>query len=124
MNSIPFLLVYSQEFVFYTLSPASNDWALQQKTPYVIKEAALMFEAGSAMNLDYVIGVFAPKHLRIHRVMKRDNISKAEVEQRMQHQIAENIKMKLCDFVIINDETNLLIPKTIDIEKKILYLAQ
>lgn len=103
---------------------ASNDWALQQKAPYVIKEAALMFEAGTAMNLDYVIGVFAPLPLRLERIMKRDAISQKDIEARMQHQIDENIKIKLCDFIIFNDEKHILTTQTIVIEKKILQLVQ
>ena len=45
-------------------------WMTQQKTPYVIKEAALIFESGSQKDLDKVIGVFAPAPLRILRVIK------------------------------------------------------
>ena len=102
---------------------AGLDWAAKQTAPYIIKEAALMFEAGSASNLNYVIGVFAPKHLRINRVMKRDGISKEEVTARIKNQIDENIKMKLCDFVIINDEQQPVIPKIFELHKKILALS-
>lgn len=97
---------------------ASLHWAAQQQTPYVIKEAALMFEAGSAMNLDYVIGVYAPKALRIQRVMHRDQVSREEVLARMDKQIDETIKMKLCDFVIMNDEQQLLIPQVISLHEQ------
>ena len=69
---------------------AANKWMQQQTTPYVIKEAALMFEAGASTNLDYVIGVYAPQHLRINRVMKRDNFTKAQVLERMNNQIDED----------------------------------
>ena len=57
---------------------AANKWMQQQTKPYVIKEAALMFEAGASTNLDYVIGVYAPQHLRINRVMKRDKFTKEQ----------------------------------------------
>lgn len=96
------------------------DWANKQISPYVIKEAALMFESGSAANLDFVIGVFAPMELRVTRVIKRDGSTKDEIEKRMKNQIDENIKMKLCDYVILNDEKSLLIPQIIELNKKIL----
>ena len=83
----------------------------QQTAPYTIKEAALIFESGSQSELDYVIGVYAPKTLRIHRTMQRDGVDREEVLKRMQNQIDEEIKMRLCDFVIVNDEQQLLIPQ-------------
>ncbi|MGL6068008.1 MAG: dephospho-CoA kinase, partial [Sediminibacterium sp.] len=52
---------------------AGFEWAKKQNAPYVVKEAALFFESGSAEGIDKMIGVTAPKALRIQRVMKRDN---------------------------------------------------
>ena len=83
-------------------------WMEQQSAPYVIKEAALIFESGSAENLDYVIGVYTPLPLRIKRIMDRDHITRDEVMQRINRQIDEEIKMRLCDKVIINDEQQLI----------------
>jgi len=103
---------------------AAKNWMTQLNTPYCIKEAALLFEAGSGDGLDYIIGVFAPKHLRIHRVMKRDNSTRQEVIARMDKQIDETIKMKLCDFVLVNDETQLLIPQVVSLHQQILSLKK
>ncbi len=103
---------------------AGEDWAAQISSPYVIKEAALLFESGSASNVDYVIGVHAPKHLRIHRVMKRDHITREQVEARMRHQIDESIREKLCDFHIYNNEIKIVISQVLVIHKKILNLTQ
>lgn len=99
-------------------------WAAKQQSPYIVKEAALMFEAGSAFNLDYVIGVSAPRHLRILRTMQRDHISREEVMDRMNKQIDEEIKMKLCDFVVLNDEQELLLPQVLSLHKKFLEMAK
>ncbi|MBS1671857.1 MAG: dephospho-CoA kinase [Bacteroidetes bacterium] len=98
-------------------------WAAQQNAPYIIKEAALMFEAGSAFNLNYVIGVSAPQHLRIQRTMQRDNILREEVLARMNKQIDETIKMKLCDFVIVNDEQQMVIPQVLQLNQQFLAIA-
>ncbi len=101
---------------------AANNWALKQNTKYVIKEAALLFESGSTIDLDFVIGVFSTKSLRTKRVMQRDNVSVEIVNARMNAQIDESIKQKLCDFVINNNETDLLINQVLTIHKKILTL--
>ena len=102
----------------------AEKWMLQQTTPYAIKEAALIFESGVHATLDYVIGVSAPEHLRIHRAMKRDNISRDEVKVRMNRQINEVIKMRLCDFVIVNDEQHLVIPQVLELHQKLQELAR
>ena len=99
-------------------------WMQQQQTPYSIKEAALIFESGSQQHLDYVIEVYAPKSLRILRTMQRDNISRDEVLKRMSNQINEEIKMRLCDFVIYNDEQKPLLPQVLALHEKLLTIAK
>ena len=101
----------------------ANAWMQRQTSPYAIKEAALIFESGSAENLDHVIGVYAPTPLRIQRIMQRDNTTREEVLQRMNRQIDEDIKMKLCDSVIINDEQQLLIPQVLQLHEKLLIMS-
>ena len=99
---------------------AAKDWAATQSAPYVIKEAALLFEAGAMDVLTAIIGVAAPLNLRIQRVMQRDACSKIEVEQRMRHQISDTIKLKLCDWVIDNNDQDLIIPQVLKIQEAIL----
>ena len=99
---------------------ASIDWASQQSAPYVIKEAALFFESGSTLGVHKIIGVSAPKALRMLRVMKRDSCTKEDVEKRMSNQIDERIKMKLCDWIIINDEQQLVLPQVIALHETII----
>ena len=98
---------------------SAKEWMKAQNTPYVVKEAALMFEAGSADNLDYVIGVTAPQPLRIQRVIERDKVTREQVISRMDRQLDDSIKMKLCDFVLINDEQQLLIPQVVKVHKQL-----
>jgi dephospho-CoA kinase len=99
---------------------AALDWSLNQNTPYVIKEAALFFESGSIAGVHKIIGVSSPKMMRINRVMKRDHCTKEEVEKRMKHQIEESLKMKLCDWVIVNDDQQLVLPQVVALHEKIL----
>jgi dephospho-CoA kinase len=96
------------------------EWMMRQTTPYIIKEAALLFEAGTARDLDYIVGVSAPQHLRIKRVMDRENVSREDVIKRMNRQIDEEIKMRLCDFVIKNDEQELVIPQVLKLHERFL----
>jgi len=97
---------------------AAEDWFVQQTAPYCIKEAALIFESGSQQNLDFVIGVYTPTTLRLQRVMQRDKTTKEEVQQRIDMQIDETIKMRLCDFVVNNNEQELLIPQVMALHEK------
>jgi dephospho-CoA kinase len=99
------------------------DWMLKQTTPYVLKEAALIFESGSQEQLDKVIGVSAPPAVRINRVMQRDKVTREEVLSRMNKQIDETIKMRLCDYVITNDEQELVIPQVIELHQQLLAIT-
>ncbi len=102
----------------------AEKWMQHQSAPYAIKEAALIFESGAQENLDNVIGVFAPKAIRIKRVMERDGITREEVLARMNKQINETIKMRLCSYVITNNEQELLIPQVLAVHQALLALQQ
>jgi len=99
---------------------AAWDWAKLQTAPYVIKEAALLFESSAVEGLDFVIGVTAPMSLRIQRIMQRDTCTKQDAEKRMYNQISDTIKMKLCDKIIVNDEIQLLTPQVVALHEFIL----
>lgn len=98
----------------------AHEWANEQNSSYVVKEAALFFESGSAEGIDFMIGVTAPEALRVKRVIERDGVSREQVLARMNQQIDEGLKMKLCDFVIQNNEQKLLIPQVLAIHEKLL----
>ncbi len=91
----------------------------QQNVPYTLKEAALLFESGSAKELDAVIEVFAAQKIRIKRVMFRDGISRKQVMSRIKNQMPELEKRKLADFVITNDGKKGLINQVITLHKKL-----
>lgn len=99
-------------------------WMKQQTSPYAIHEAALIFEAQVFERLDLVIGVSSPIELRIKRAVDRDQVSREEVLKRMDQQLDEEIKMSKCDFVLINDEQQLLIPQVLDLHKKLIGLSK
>lgn len=93
-------------------------WMKAQNAPYLIKEAALIFESGAKKYLDFVIGVKAPLALRMQRTMQRDKVSADEVKARIDRQMDEEMKLRLCDYVIVNDEQQLLIPQVLSLHEK------
>jgi dephospho-CoA kinase len=106
-----------------TLADAQQ-WFAAQDAPYAIKEAALFFESGTSEGLDYIVGVTAPLALRIKRVMQRDKISESNVKERMKHQLEDSLKMKLCDFVIHNNEQELVIPQVLGLHHQLIALSK
>lgn len=95
-----------------------ENW-LKQHTgkPYILKEAAILFESGGNKDMDKVIMVTAPKQLRTERVMKRDMVTAAEVEARMANQWPDEQKIALSDFVIVNDDRQLVIPQVLEVHR-------
>ena len=98
----------------------AREWIARQKAPYIIKEAALLFESGSYQDLDMIIGVYAPPELRIKRVMERDSATREQVLDRMNKQMPEEEKMKRCDFIINNDEVQMVIPQVLELNARFL----
>jgi dephospho-CoA kinase len=96
---------------------------LGDRFPYAIREAALIFETRTAGHLDFVIGVSAPTELRIQRTIQRDRVTRADVLLRMRNQIDEDIKMHLCDAIVVNDERSAVIPQVLEIHRQLLERA-
>ena len=80
-----------------------NLWCIKQSSPYILKEAAILFESGANKGLDKVILVVAPKDLRINRVVERDKVSSESVLDRINTQWSDERKKSLSDYEISND---------------------
>jgi len=85
-----------------------NLWTAQQESAYVLMEAAIIFESGGYKNFDKSILVTAPKALKIERLLKRSFSSIEEIEDRMKAQWSDEEKLKLADYVIVNDDSTSL----------------
>ena len=92
-----------------------EDWCTQQSTSIVIKEAAILFESDAHLGLDAVVCVSAPEKLRIERVQKRDGSSVEQIQSRMSKQMPQAEKEELADFLIVNDQVQLLLPQVLTI---------
>ena len=99
--------------VFSSFQKWSDDF--NDRVPYCIKEAAILFESGGSEQCDEVSSVTAPIDLRIKRVMNRDEVSKEEVEARMANQLSEQEITTKSDHIIVNDGVEALIPQVLRI---------
>jgi len=92
--------------------------------PYLLKEAALLYEAGSYQLLDKIIVVFAPIEIRIQRIQKRDpQRTIEEIQAIMAKQLPEEEKLQRADFIVYNDESRLLIPQILNLHQQFLSMA-
>ncbi len=97
---------------------AFENWKLKQEnTSYILKEAAILFETGLAKSLNKIIVITAPEELRIQRIISRENISHEQVIARIKNQMSDEEKIKLADFVIVNDEKQAIIPQIMKVHE-------
>jgi dephospho-CoA kinase len=96
---------------------AWHDEQAQKGVPYTLKEAALLVENGSHQFLDALIVVTAPEELRVRRVMERDGVSAAAVRARMANQMPEAEKVRVADFVILNDGAHSLVQQVWEVHR-------
>jgi dephospho-CoA kinase len=101
-----------------------EEWCAAQKAPYVIKEAAIIFESGSQRQLHRVVAVLAPTELRIERAMQRDGADRAALEARIAHQLPQEILRERADYLIHSDGKQALIPQVLELHQRFLSLAE
>lgn len=100
-------------------------WVSVQSAPYILKEAAIMFESDSAQQLDKIIVITSPLEVRIDRIRKRDNWrSESEIEAIIANQWPEKELIKRADFVVANDELKPLLPQVLNLNKQLLELSK
>ena len=115
----PSLLAQLNEVVHPVVRKAFFDWCDKQKSPYIIHEAAILFESGFYKMMDKTIVVITREEERISRVMKRDGVTLEMVNERIKNQWNDEQRRKLADFIIGNNEDELIIPQVLEIDKKI-----
>ncbi|MBT8393726.1 MAG: dephospho-CoA kinase [Bacteroidia bacterium] len=98
-------------------------WVKKQNAPYVIKEAAIIFENDSYKNYDFIITVVADKKARMKRILKRDLTTQQKIKAIMKNQWVDSKKVRLSDFVINNKSFENTREQVDSIHRKLLNLS-
>lgn len=101
-----------------------EEWKKEQKSDYVLYEAAILFETGGYKKCDFSILVTAPKAIRIQRLLKRDKSSEEEIQDRINNQWSDERKSGLADFIIKNEDLTGTRRQVIKIHDQILKAGQ
>ncbi len=97
-----------------------KQWQEEQTAPYVIMDAAILFESGGSKLVDKIITVVAPLDERIGRVIKGNRLTREQVMERIRNQLDDDIKIKQSDYVIYNSENDMIIPAILKIHKDLM----
>lgn len=116
----PSLLEKVNSLVHPVVFNAFEEWAEQQSSPYVIMEAAILFESGASKLVDRILTVVAPLRERIDRVMHRNNLTYEQVFERIRNQIDDDERIRLSQYVIRNSENDMIIPVILEIHNDLL----
>ena len=97
-----------------------REWEKKQDAPYVVMEAAILFESGAYKIVDRILTVVAPMEERVNRVIHRSNLTKEQVVERMRNQMDDNQRIERSDYVISNSENDMIIPEILRIHEDIM----
>ncbi len=115
----PSILQQLNAIVHPAVRKSFDDWYRIQQSPYIIHEAAILFESGFYKMMDKTITVVTDETERIQRVMKRNKITEEQVRQRIRNQWTDEQRIKLADFVINNNDNELILPQIVELDKKL-----
>jgi len=100
-------------------------WLERRKDhPYVVQEAAILFESGFYKSFDKIVVVSCPEEIAIERVIKRDKLNESDIRSRIQNQWPESKKVSRADFIIHNDGATLVIPQVLKIHEQLHLIDQ
>lgn len=97
-----------------------REWEKKQDAPYVVMEAAILFESGAYKIVDRILTVVAPMEERVNRVIHRNNLTREQVMERMRNQMDDNQRIESSDYVINNSENDMIIPEILRIHDEIM----
>ncbi|MES2592076.1 MAG: dephospho-CoA kinase [Bacteroidota bacterium] len=108
-------------FIHPVVAAHFENWLKQHSSKkYILKEAAILFESGAYKAMDQIIAVVAPLELKLTRTIQRDKTTRQQVEDRINSQLNDQEKIKRSQYVIYNDEQQLLIPQIIAIHNQLM----
>ena len=114
------LLEKTNALIHPAVGRAFSEWYAKQNAPYVLREAAILFESGSYKDCAAIIVVSAPEPLRLERVIKRSGETEKQVKSRMARQWSQEEKEALANFIIQNDHQSMLIPQVLKIHENLI----
>ncbi len=97
-----------------------SEWYSEQSAPYIVYEAAILFETGYYKLMDSNLLIVASREVRIARVMDRDGVTRRSVTDRMKNQWGDRAKRGLADAILRNDGKHLLTPQIITLHENIM----
>lgn len=100
-----------------------EQWAEKQSGDYVVLESAILYESGFDGAVDIVVAIMAPEELRIERVIKRDGVTKEQVEERMRHQLSDEERCNRAKYAIVNIELDELEEDVEQLHRRLSYDA-
>ncbi len=117
--SNPQIKIEIERFLHPIVRNDFSNWAQQQKSKVVINESAILFESSGHTNMDAIIVVSAPVNIQIKRVLKRDGLSEEDIIARMRSQMSDNEKIKLCNYHVLCNDEEMVIPQVLNIYKEL-----
>ena len=107
-------IVHPEVYLHFT------EWQSSQKSLYVVKEVAILFELKTENQFNFILTVTAPEEIRIQRIIKRDGKSKELVRSIIDNQLKDSEKIRKSDFVIVNICEEKTLKNVYDIHEKII----
>ncbi len=102
-----------------------KQWVQKQNAaPYVVKEAAILFEAGFDKNVDRVLSVTAPVEQRIARVMERDHVNRQQVLDRVSKQWTDEMRAEKSDYIIRNSDTDMVLEQVFKLHEQLMHESE
>ncbi len=98
-------------------------WESDQSAPYVIMEAAILFESGAVNLVDRIATIIAPDEERIERVMRRNNLTREQILERIDSQISDEARISRSDYLIYNSDKDMIIPVILKIHEDLIMLG-
>lgn len=100
-----------------------TDWSASQQAPYVIMEAAILFESGASKLVDRVLTVVTPVEERIERMLRGNKFTRQQIMERMKNQTDDDTRIRNSDFVIYNSENDLILPAILKVHEEIMNIV-
>ncbi len=96
------------------------NWCEEQVAPYVIMEAAILFESGASKLVDRILTVVTPMNERIERLLKGNTLTRDQIMERINNQTDDETRIKNSDYVVYNSENDLILPEVLKVHEDIM----